>query len=157
MTTQASSPHGRKMHLGKVGARCSAAPSCAPQPHPCAARNTLSGTHTAASRQNAEEEGWHHSGPAARGAELRWRAQCFISVSCVLTLAVIFRESVYVGDTDYSQDEIHQLMLKMGQEYKGNRYHLLQRNCNHFASDVVYQLTGHHAPQWVSGLRKQYT
>jgi hypothetical protein len=42
-----------------------------------------------------------------------------------------------------------QLMLRMGQEYKGNKYHLLQRNCNHFASDAVYQLTGRPAPAWV--------
>jgi hypothetical protein len=55
-----------------------------------------------------------------------------------------------MGDTNLSQEEVHALILKMGQEeYKGNRYHLLQRNCNHFASDVVYQLTGLPAPSWV--------
>jgi hypothetical protein len=35
--------------------------------------------------------------------------------------AVVFRESVYVGDTDLSQDEVHQIIVKMGQEFKGNK------------------------------------
>ncbi len=42
--------------------------------------------------------------------------------------AVIYRESVYIGETDLTQEEVHQLILKMGQDYKGNRYHLLQRS-----------------------------
>jgi hypothetical protein len=38
----------------------------------------------------------------------------------------------------------------MGQQYKGNSYHLLQTNCNHFASDLLVQLCGRPAPPWVS-------
>ncbi|KAJ9515427.1 hypothetical protein QJQ45_016430, partial [Haematococcus lacustris] len=65
---------------------------------------------------------------------------------------VVFRESIYMGETDLSQEEVQQLIYKMGQEFKGNRYHLLQRNCNHFASNVVYQLTGRPAPSWINRL-----
>mmetsp|Transcript_2337 Transcript_2337/g.3876 ORF Transcript_2337/g.3876 Transcript_2337/m.3876 type:complete len:195 (-) Transcript_2337:778-1362(-) len=63
---------------------------------------------------------------------------------------VLFRESVYVGDTDLTQEEVHQVIVKMGQDYKGNRYHLLQRNCNHFAADVVHRLTGQRQPSWIN-------
>lgn len=65
---------------------------------------------------------------------------------------VIFRESIDMGETDLSQQEIHQLVQRMGSEYRGNAYHLLQRNCNHFASDLCRQLTGRDAPSWINRL-----
>ncbi|KAG2494192.1 hypothetical protein HYH03_007550 [Edaphochlamys debaryana] len=65
---------------------------------------------------------------------------------------VIFRESVPMGETNLSQQEIHHLVQRMGNEYKGNNYHLLQRNCNHFASDLCRQLVGKEAPTWINRL-----
>eukprot|EP00983_Pelagomonas_calceolata_P110164 1159639-Pelagomonas_calceolata.AAC.8 len=67
------------------------------------------------------------------------------------TLAVFFRESIYMGETNFSPAEVQQLVYKMGEAYRGNKYHLLQRNCNNFASDLAYQLVGKPAPSWVSG------
>jgi hypothetical protein len=64
--------------------------------------------------------------------------------------AVKFRESICVGETNLSQMELQQLIQKFGEQYKGNRYHLLQKNCNHFASDLCFQLVGKTAPSWVS-------
>lgn len=43
-------------------------------------------------------------------------------------LPVTFRESIPLGETDLTQAEIHALIQHMGNEYKGNKYHLLQRN-----------------------------
>lgn len=43
--------------------------------------------------------------------------------------AVVYRESVSIGQTDLTPVEVQQLVSRMGAEYKGNRYHLLQRNC----------------------------
>lgn len=65
---------------------------------------------------------------------------------------VIFRQSVPMGETDLTQQEVQQLVSRMGNEYKGNRYHLLQRNCNHFASDLCKQLIGRESPQWINRL-----
>ncbi|GFR48623.1 hypothetical protein Agub_g10537 [Astrephomene gubernaculifera] len=65
---------------------------------------------------------------------------------------VIFRESIPMGETELSQQEIHHLVQRMGNEYKGNNYHLLQRNCNHFANDLCTQLVGKEAPSWVNRL-----
>jgi hypothetical protein len=45
---------------------------------------------------------------------------------------------------------VQALVQGLGQQYKGNRYHLLQRNCNHFANELALQLTGQQAPYWVS-------
>ncbi|GMH33045.1 hypothetical protein BSKO_00879 [Bryopsis sp. KO-2023] len=65
---------------------------------------------------------------------------------------VEFRESVIMGETDLLPQEVRQLVVKMGKGYKGNRYHLLQMNCNHFASDLCKNLTGRRAPSWVNRL-----
>lgn len=65
---------------------------------------------------------------------------------------VTFRESIVVGETALSSDEVQALMHTLGQTYKGSRYHLLQRNCNHFASDLCYQLCGQRSPPWVNRL-----
>jgi hypothetical protein len=42
------------------------------------------------------------------------------------------------------------MVQQMGQKFKGNKYHLLQLNCNHFANELCLQLTNKPAPSWVS-------
>lgn len=49
-----------------------------------------------------------------------------------------------------SREEVHEVVTKMGEEYKGNLYHLLQRNCNHFSEDFAYRLCQAKTPNWVS-------
>eukprot|EP00191_Tetraselmis_sp_GSL018_P000103 CAMPEP_0177607354 /NCGR_PEP_ID=MMETSP0419_2-20121207/17872_1 /TAXON_ID=582737 /ORGANISM="Tetraselmis sp., Strain GSL018" /LENGTH=104 /DNA_ID=CAMNT_0019101929 /DNA_START=573 /DNA_END=887 /DNA_ORIENTATION=+ len=36
--------------------------------------------------------------------------------------------------------------------YKGNTYHLLQRNCNHFSDELAQRLTNRKLPGWVNRL-----
>lgn len=36
--------------------------------------------------------------------------------------SAVFRESIAMGVTNLSRDEVHQLVAKLGQEYKGNRW-----------------------------------
>jgi hypothetical protein len=47
---------------------------------------------------------------------------------------------------------VHAVVQQMGQQYRGNRYHLLQMNCNHFSSDLCAALTGQPAPAWINRL-----
>lgn len=63
--------------------------------------------------------------------------------------AVLYRESIIIGETSLSREEVHELVTKMGEEYKGNLYHLLQRNCNHFSEDFAYRLCHAKTPNWV--------
>ena len=63
--------------------------------------------------------------------------------------AVTFRESVEIGETALSPQEVQQAVHEMGSAYKGNRYHLLQKNCNAFSNDLCIRLTGKPAPAWV--------
>lgn len=70
-------------------------------------------------------------------------------MALLLFAAVLYRESIIIGETSMSREEVHELVQKMGEEYKGNLYHLLQRNCNHFSEDFAYRLCQAKTPNWV--------
>ncbi|KAL5071489.1 hypothetical protein RYX36_022376 [Vicia faba] len=65
-----------------------------------------------------------------------------------------FRKAVYIGSTDLGPNEVRGFMEKLSQEYAGNSYHLIQKNCNHFCSDVCVKLTGKSIPRWVNRLAR---
>ncbi|XP_058724891.1 deSI-like protein At4g17486 [Vicia villosa] len=65
-----------------------------------------------------------------------------------------FRKSVYIGSTDLGPNEVREFMEKLSQEYAGNTYHLIQKNCNHFCNDVCVKLTGKSIPRWVNRLAR---
>lgn len=68
---------------------------------------------------------------------------------CNLCSVVVWRESVVVGETDMDAQEVQEVVQQLGNEYRGNAYHLLERNCNHFSDELAFKLTGNHAPPWV--------
>ena len=63
--------------------------------------------------------------------------------------AVVWRESIVIGETDMDPQEVQEVVQQLGSAYRGNAYHLLERNCNHFSDELCHKLTGHHAPLWV--------
>jgi hypothetical protein len=65
---------------------------------------------------------------------------------------VRFRQSVEMGTITLSPHEVQSIVASLSEEYKGSAYHLLKTNCNHFADDLCFQLTGKHAPGWINRL-----
>lgn len=65
---------------------------------------------------------------------------------------IALREAILVGHTTLTPTEVYELVQSMGQEYKGNKYHLLQMNCNSFSTDLCRRLTGAEPPGWVNRL-----
>lgn len=49
---------------------------------------------------------------------------------------VVFRESILLGYTSFTKDEVEQAVSHLGRDFKGISYHLMNKNCNHFASEL---------------------
>lgn len=65
-----------------------------------------------------------------------------------------FRKSILVGRTDLGPKEVRAFMEKLAEEYSGNTYHLITKNCNHFCNDVCVKLTSKPIPRWVNRLAR---
>ncbi|XP_049377652.1 deSI-like protein At4g17486 isoform X3 [Solanum stenotomum] len=65
-----------------------------------------------------------------------------------------FRRSVLLGSTDMSRSEVRSYMEHISGKYHGDSYHLIAKNCNHFADEVCLHLTGKPIPGWVNRLAR---
>lgn len=63
-----------------------------------------------------------------------------------------FRETIRLGPTALSHEEVLTLINAMSSEYPGDSYHLCKRNCCHFASDVCLRLGVGELPYWIQRL-----
>lgn len=63
-----------------------------------------------------------------------------------------FRESISLGETDFAGLEVRKMVQLLGQEYRGDRYHLISKNCNHFTAALAKTLTGQDIPNWINRL-----
>lgn len=66
----------------------------------------------------------------------------------------IFRRSLLLGSTDMSHSEVRSFMEHISEKYHGDSYHLIAKNCNHFADEVCSRLTGKPIPGWVNRLAR---
>ncbi|GAA0185341.1 cysteine protease [Lithospermum erythrorhizon] len=65
-----------------------------------------------------------------------------------------FRKSILIGRTDMGPKEVRAFMEKLAEEYSGNSYNLITKNCNHFCNDVCQRLSGKPIPNWVNRLAR---
>ncbi|KAJ6802710.1 uncharacterized protein M6B38_191170 [Iris pallida] len=65
-----------------------------------------------------------------------------------------FRRSVLVGRTDLGPREVRSLMEELAEDYTGDTYNLITKNCNHFCDHASLRLTGCRIPRWVNRLAK---
>lgn len=66
----------------------------------------------------------------------------------------IFRRSVCVGTTDLSRSQVRTCIEDLAEDYHGDTYHLIVKNCNHFTADACQRLTGKPVPGWVNRLAR---
>ncbi|XVF02282.1 hypothetical protein REPUB_Repub04eG0162200 [Reevesia pubescens] len=65
-----------------------------------------------------------------------------------------FRKSILIGKTDLGAAEVRGVMEDLAEEYKGNAYNLITKNCNHFCDDACIRLTRNPIPSWVNRLAR---
>lgn len=63
-----------------------------------------------------------------------------------------FKETVEIGKTDFTKNEIEQIVTLLGRDFRGLDYHLINKNCNVFASKFSKTLCGEDIPPWVNRL-----
>jgi len=63
-----------------------------------------------------------------------------------------FRETIDMGETLYTPDEVRSVVDSMSDQYLASSYHVLKKNCNHFADDLCMKLVEKNIPGWVNRL-----
>lgn len=63
-----------------------------------------------------------------------------------------FRQSIVIGHTDFNRSEVCKIIETLGKDFRGDKYHLMSKNCNHFTSALTAYLCGKEIPNWVNRL-----
>lgn len=62
------------------------------------------------------------------------------------------RQSILIGYTEFVDDDVRRLVEEVGNQFRGDKYHLMNNNCNHFSSALTQILCGQEIPSWVNRL-----
>lgn len=64
----------------------------------------------------------------------------------------VCRQSIQIGTTEFSAEDVRRIIEEIGNQFRGDKYHLMNNNCNHFSSALTQILCGREIPSWVNRL-----
>lgn len=97
--------------------------------------------------------GLHHSGIEILGDEYSFSSGAGIFHSTPKDApGAIFRESLELGQFDGGMNELRSIISELRQDFGPNDYHLVRKNCNHFANALCWALLGKSIPPYVNRL-----
>lgn len=50
---------------------------------------------------------------------------------------LICRETINMGTTDFNPTDVKAIVELLGKQFRGDQYHLLNKNCNHFSAALL--------------------
>lgn len=54
---------------------------------------------------------------------------------CVFS--IFLRQSIQIGYTDFSDEDVRRIVEELGNQFRGDKYHLMNNNCNHFSGSLT--------------------
>ncbi|KAL6584907.1 hypothetical protein OROMI_004196 [Orobanche minor] len=103
--------------------------------------------------------GVYHSGVEVHGVEYAFGAHEYPTTGIFegepkICEGFTFRKSILIGWTNMSPGQVRGVMEELAENYKGNAYNLINKNCNHFCNDACLKLSGNPIPNWVNRLAR---
>lgn len=63
---------------------------------------------------------------------------------------MVYKTSIAIAETELTQYQIHERLMRLAREYTSASYHILNRNCNHFTHDLLMVLCNKPLPGWLN-------
>lgn len=54
-----------------------------------------------------------------------------------MSVVYYHRQSIQIGCTDFTEEDVRRIVEELGNKFRGDRYHLMNNNCNHFSSGLT--------------------
>ncbi|CAH8432192.1 unnamed protein product, partial [Schistosoma haematobium] len=105
--------------------------------------------------------GVYHTGVVVHGIEYSYGGHPLTNSG---VFSMLPRDSAYLGEnysykvtlsmgyTDFTASDVLLLLESITTDYRGDQYHLLNKNCNHFSDTFVQLLCGRSLPKWINRL-----
>jgi hypothetical protein len=95
--------------------------------------------------------GVYHSGLEIHGTEYTFGDGGSFSHPPRAANGAVFREAVVLGETELTSSQVRDLAAQVSSEFDKHKYHLTDRNCNHYSKALSIKVLGKDVfPSWVN-------
>lgn len=96
--------------------------------------------------------GFFHSGVQIEGKEYTFAAESgiFNHPPRSVPSSAKFRDSIFMGMFNGTRSQIDTYIDELKQDFKGNNYNVMTKNCNCFANALILKLINREIPGWVN-------